>query len=181
MPVVPSFDEIYHDYVEFVWRVVRRRGVPEHDVEELVHETFLVVHRRLPFYEPRASLRSWIFAIARGVVSNHRRGRRRAAEREMNCELPDSPETPEDAYRRQQLAKDVDEFLGMLDTEKAAVFTRCDIEGLRAADVAELLGISTNLVHTRLRAARIRFRTFLTERGYSGEGSTERGYSGEGS
>ncbi len=168
--VAPTFEEIYHAYVEFVWRVVRRRGVPEHEVEELVHEAFLVVHRRLPFYEPRASIRSWVFAIARGVVSNHRRGRRRASEREMNFVQSDSPETPEEAYRRKQLAHDVALFIETLDDKKKSVFMLCDVEGLRAASVAARLGIRTNLVHTRLRSARVSFKIFLAERGYGDEG-----------
>jgi hypothetical protein len=43
-----GFEEIYESYFEFVWRSLRRMGVPGRSVDDAAHDVFLVVPRRLP-------------------------------------------------------------------------------------------------------------------------------------
>src|SRR5262245_45260554 len=74
---LPSLGEVYAEHFSFVWRSVRRLGVAEEAVEDVVQEVFIVVHRHSGRYEARASLRSWLFGIVLGVVRNHRRAARR--------------------------------------------------------------------------------------------------------
>src|SRR5215207_8141138 len=69
----PSFDEIYQAHVGFVWRVLRTMGVPETALEDAVQDVFVVVHRRLPEWQARAAITTWLFAIARRVASSSRR------------------------------------------------------------------------------------------------------------
>src|ERR1039457_6413159 len=42
-----DFDEIYRQHFPYVWRTLRRLGVAPADVEDVAHEVFVVVHRRL--------------------------------------------------------------------------------------------------------------------------------------
>ncbi|WP_438025886.1 hypothetical protein [Sorangium sp. So ce233] len=44
----PSFDEVYRSSHAYVLRLLWRVGVESRDLEEVAHEVFLVVHRRLP-------------------------------------------------------------------------------------------------------------------------------------
>src|SRR3954465_5437111 len=55
----PSFDTIYEQEFEFVWRNLRRLAVPEASLRDVAQDVFLVIHRRLPEFEGRAPLRSW--------------------------------------------------------------------------------------------------------------------------
>ena len=80
--------EVYRCHAGFVWRVVRRLGVPDAALEDVVHDVFLVVHRRLSEYDGRAALTTWLFGIARGVASNHRRGIARAQRKLAVVEPP---------------------------------------------------------------------------------------------
>src|SRR5262245_1929044 len=68
-----DFDEAYARHFDFVWRNVRRLGVPEAEVDDAVQEVFLVVHRKLSSYAPRASLKAWIFGVVARVARDHRR------------------------------------------------------------------------------------------------------------
>jgi RNA polymerase sigma-70 factor (ECF subfamily) len=43
-----DFAALYSTHAAFVWRSVRRLGVPEADVEDAAQETFVVIHRKLP-------------------------------------------------------------------------------------------------------------------------------------
>ncbi|HSD87703.1 MAG TPA: sigma-70 family RNA polymerase sigma factor, partial [Kofleriaceae bacterium] len=69
----PSFDEVYAAHFAFVWRVLRTFGVPDAALEDAAQDVFVVVHRRLPEFEGRAAITTWLFAIARRVAGAHRR------------------------------------------------------------------------------------------------------------
>jgi RNA polymerase sigma-70 factor (ECF subfamily) len=168
---VLDLDAVYRQHAGFVWRAVRRLGVPEEAAEDVVHEVFLVVRRRLPDYDGRAALSSWLFGIARGVASNHRRGESRAQRRLELVAPPPSPDTPEEQARKQQAAALVRSFLEGLDRDKRLVFELSDIEGMKGREIADALDVNVNSVYSRLRAARKLFREFLAEHGITGEPS----------
>ena len=63
--------------------------LPRPDAEDVVAQTFLVAHRRLPAYRPSgAGVRAWLFGIATNLVREHRRaeGRRLRALARMPAE-----------------------------------------------------------------------------------------------
>src|SRR5512146_2625141 len=70
---IPSFDEVYAAHFAFVWRVLRTFGVTEPALEAAAQDVFVVVHRRLPEFEGRSAVTTWLFAIARRVACAHRR------------------------------------------------------------------------------------------------------------
>src|SRR5882672_9010889 len=71
------FDEVYEAHFDFVWRSVRRLGVDEFGVEDVVQEVFFTAHRRLGEFEGRSSVRTWLFAIVVHLVRHYRRKRQR--------------------------------------------------------------------------------------------------------
>src|SRR5687767_4756436 len=70
-------DEIYERYFDFVWRNVRRMGVPAEAVDDAVQDVFLVVHRRLAEFEGRSAMETWLFGILMRVARDHRRSFKR--------------------------------------------------------------------------------------------------------
>src|SRR5687768_16217272 len=80
-PAHPPVHEIFREYAPFVYRVLRRLGVSEAEVEDVCQEVFIVVHRRLPEFEGRSQLRTWIYAIAVRRASGHARRAYRRYER----------------------------------------------------------------------------------------------------
>jgi hypothetical protein len=79
-----AFERLYLLYFGFTWRVLGHLGVPQHAIDDAVQELWLVVHRRLPAFEARSSLKTWLFGIALNVARNHRR-----AEDRRQRNLPD--------------------------------------------------------------------------------------------
>ena len=73
--VVPALAEVYRAHVGFVWRVLRRLGVEDAALEDVVHDVFLVVHRRLADFEGRSAVTTWLYGIARRVAADYRRRR----------------------------------------------------------------------------------------------------------
>lgn len=156
-----SFDDIYRDHVGFVWRNLRRMGVPEAEIEDAAHEVFMVVLRRLPAFDGNAAITTWLYGIARGVASNRRRGELRRQRRHAEVPAPPAPVSPVEQLERARAAAHVARFLATLTADQRAVFELFEIEGLRAHEVAEVLDLNVNTVYTRLRAARQRFLAFV--------------------
>lgn len=152
---------IYSEHAGFVWRSLLRLGAAPAEAEDLLHEVFLVVRRRLDDFEPERSLRAWLYGIARGVAANHRRGRTRAQVRLEQMPPPSPPLTPEEGLERRRAAALVAEFLAGLDAPRRQVFELMDIEGLSGPEAAEALQIPLMKVHTRLRSARNLFNSHL--------------------
>ncbi|MEZ4453298.1 MAG: sigma-70 family RNA polymerase sigma factor [Nannocystaceae bacterium] len=162
-PLAPgaTLGAIYSEHAGFVWRSLLRLGASQAEAEDLLHEVFLVVRRRLDDFEDGRSLRAWLYGIARGVAANHRRGRRREEARLDRLPSPSPPMTPEEGLQRRRAAALVAEFLATLDEPRRQVFELMDIEGLRGPEVAEALQIPLMKVHTLLRSARTLFHAHL--------------------
>ncbi|WP_434417357.1 RNA polymerase sigma factor [Nannocystis pusilla] len=156
--------DVYRAHAGFVWRVVRRLGVAESALEDVVHDVFLVVHRRLREYDGRAALTSWLYGIARGVAANHRRSNVRAERRLSVAPAPGSGPDPETGAAQEQAAAFVRAFLDGLDEERRMLFALADIEGMKVPEIAEALGLNLNTAYSRLRATRELFQRALAER-----------------
>lgn len=161
---VPPLGELYRRHADFVWRVLRRFGVPDEALEDVVHEVFMIVRRRLPEFDGAVEPTTWLFAIARGVASNVRRGRARAEARAHLVPVSDPPPAPDQAIERAEAIACVAAFLAELDPDQRRVFELVDIEGLRGPEVAELLATNLNVVYSRLRLARRKFEAFIDAR-----------------
>src|SRR5690242_12222842 len=69
---LPPFDQIMREHAAFVWRVLARHGIAANQLEDLSQDVFLTLHRSLPRFEGRSSLRTFLYGICRRVASNHR-------------------------------------------------------------------------------------------------------------
>jgi RNA polymerase sigma-70 factor (ECF subfamily) len=152
---VPSLAEIFREHAPFVWRGLRRLGVPESDVEDVCQEVFVVVHRKLGEFEGRSSLRTWIYGICARTASDYRRSGR--VRREVVTDAPPEPSHEggqHDAVALRQARATLDRILDELDDDKRSVFVLYEIEELTMAEVAEALGCPLQTAYSRLHAAR---------------------------
>lgn len=151
----PTFAEVFRETSPRVWRFLRRLGVPGSDVEDLCQEVFVIVHDKLPGFEPGTSVSSWVLGIALRVASNHRR--RAYLRREQPSEhLPEtaSDAQPERDLDRRRARARLDALVAELDEDKRAVFLLHDIEQLPMSQVAEIVACPLQTAYSRLYAAR---------------------------
>ena len=168
-PVVPSFAEIYEAHVRFVWRTLRRLGVPDKDCDDATQDVFVVVHRRLHEFLPQAPLKHWLFRITSRIARDHRRSGRRKNPREHGLtpveggEVEDpEQQSPADAAERSAAARLICNLLQELDETKREVFILAELEQLTAPEIAQALDQPLNTVYSRLRRARLEFEEALT-------------------
>jgi RNA polymerase sigma-70 factor (ECF subfamily) len=166
--VSPDFESVYEENLKFVWRAVRRLGIDPADTDDVVQEVFVVAHRKLPEFEGRAQVRTWLYKIAVGVVRHYFRTQRRKpgnrpATSAQDLEvLRDRHQTgPAEAAERAEAVKILDGILAHLDGEKREVFVLAEVEQLSSVEIAEVLGVNLNTIYSRLRAARQEFERAL--------------------
>jgi RNA polymerase sigma-70 factor, ECF subfamily len=150
---------LYDRHFDFVWRSLRRLGVDPNDLEDAAQDVFVVVHQRLDSFEHRASVKSWIFAIAFRVAMAYRRRERRQRSRVGGDEtvLVCSRGTPEEVQSAMQTAERIQTVLDGMDDDKRAAFVLAELECLNGQEIAAALGIPRNTVYSRIRLARAAF------------------------
>jgi RNA polymerase sigma-70 factor (ECF subfamily) len=161
-----TIEEIFKAHAEFVWRVLRRQGVPEEDVEDAVQEVFLAVHGRLDEYEERGAIRAWLFTISRQVGNHYRRSaaRRDRKQRAVMMAPVVSPKDPHTLAQHNEAVSLVHDFLATLGADQAMVFYLSEVEGMSAPEVSAALSVNLNTIYARLRLARKRFEQMLSLR-----------------
>ncbi|OJY23888.1 MAG: hypothetical protein BGO98_18320 [Myxococcales bacterium 68-20] len=154
----PSFDAVYDQHVDFVWRALRGLGVAPHFLDDAVQDVFIVVHRRLPAFEGRSKVTSWLFSIALRVAHTYRRRQRPTDDlAEVEDHLLDDRPSPFDAAARTEILELLERILDLLDDKKRIVFVLMELEQMTAEEVAALLDANINTIYSRHRQARIEF------------------------
>ena len=147
--------QVFRDYAQFVWRVLRRLGVAESDVEDVCQEVFVVIHRKLGDFEGRSSLRTWVYGICVRTASDYRR--RGYGRRELVTETPPEQianDNAHDELAHHQARAILDRILDGLDDDKRSVFVLYEIEQLTMAEVADAVRCPLQTAYSRLHAAR---------------------------
>ena len=145
------------------------------DAEDLVQETLLAAWRGLDGFEGRASMRSWLYRIATNRCLNALRDRGRRVP-ELPAPPEGAPEPPPPTRRREpvwlepypdallgpEAGYETREAIGLafitalqrLPPRQRAVLVLRDVLGFRAAEVAEMLGVTEAAVTSALHRAR---------------------------
>lgn len=154
------FAEVYQAHFDFVWRLARALGVELDGVDDVVHEVFLVVRRRLDTFDRERSMRAWLAGITRNLVMHHQRASSRRSRRIAALPEPDPPRRPDEWLALAEAATLMARFLDELDPAKREVFVLMEIERMTAREVEAIVGVHHRTLHTRLRAAREAFSAF---------------------
>jgi RNA polymerase sigma-70 factor (ECF subfamily) len=72
----PDLDTIYRQHADSVALWARRMGGPRLDIEDIVHEVFLVAQRRLSEWRGDAKITTWLYEVTFRIVHDRRRRRR---------------------------------------------------------------------------------------------------------
>jgi RNA polymerase sigma-70 factor (ECF subfamily) len=130
------------------------------DAEDLVQETLLAAWRGLDRFEGRASLRSWLYRIATNLSLNALRARGRRPQADRRGEpvwLEPYPDVllPEARYEaREAIGLAFVTALQRLPPRQRAALVLRDVLAFRAAEVAEMLGVTEVAVNRALHRAR---------------------------
>lgn len=166
---------IYLDHLPYVMSTLRRLGVGERDLEDVTHDVFVTVHRRLPDYDRARPVRPWLFGIAYRAASDYRRlARHRREDMTRDVETLDALDTSrpvdqalDDAKKRSLLVTALQD----VELDRRAVLLMHDLDGIGVPEIADQLGIPLNTAYSRLRLARKDLQVAVAARGPQGGAS----------
>jgi len=149
-------------HFDFVFRSLRRLGVPSEGVEDAMQQVWVVVSRRLDAIEAGRE-RGFVFGIALRVAADCRRSQRRhpvTSAGSLADEIDPRPGADEliDQRRSREL---LDELLQELPIELRAVFVLYELEETPVPEIARTLEIPVGTAASRLRRAREEFRALV--------------------
>jgi RNA polymerase sigma-70 factor (ECF subfamily) len=158
------------EHYDFVWRTLRRLGVPRHSIEDAAQQVLLVLARRMPEVQQGAE-RAFMGATAVRVAADARKKQARLREEldpvAIAASVSDSPSVEElvDQQRAREL---LDVVLGRMPDELRTVFVFFELEDMTTATIGELLSLPLGTVASRLRRARELFVRLAVELARSG-------------
>jgi RNA polymerase sigma-70 factor (ECF subfamily) len=155
-----ALEEIYRVHAHRVGRWVANLGGPAIDVEDSVHDVFLIVQRRLPEFRGDAQITTWLYQItARVVKAARRRERVRALLSRVHLvdlagQRPGSSSTAIDELERRQARQIVHTVLDQLPEKYRALLVLFELEEMSGEEIAALTGLTLSTVFVRLHRAR---------------------------
>ncbi|MFH1808001.1 MAG: RNA polymerase sigma factor [Pseudomonadota bacterium] len=162
-----AFEEFYYAYVDRVHRHLFSIVGPDSDLDDLVQQTFVLVHQRIHTFRGESSVSTWLHRVTVNVALDHLRRRRRwfrlDSVRDM-LPMPSEPEQPDAMADRGQQIRVLHQVLDRLKPKKRLVFVMYEIEGHTLEEIAEVVDSSVNTVAARLRAARQEVRQAMERR-----------------
>jgi RNA polymerase sigma-70 factor (ECF subfamily) len=152
-----DFTLLYERYYQRIYNFSYLRLRNHADTEEVVQETFTAVFRSIDAFQGRASLRSWIYGIAKNTVNNHircakvREKRVDRAEPELVRNLHSSLScTPEEYLTLHRCADSIRDRFAALADWQAEIFELRHIDNLPIGEIAARTSRSNDAVRSSL-------------------------------
>ena len=153
-----AFEELFARYRKPLYGFFGRRLNNTERAEDLTQETFLAVIRAVSRYEPRASVRTYLYGIALKLLAAERRRVFRnsawSSALGLGTTEPNTDRTPDSVlWVRQAMER--------LDASDREILMLREYEQLSYSEIAELLRIPVNTVRSRLFRSRLALKSYL--------------------
>jgi len=144
------------EHFQFIWRVIRRLGLPPSMVDDATQRVFEIATVKVDRISA-GSERAFLVNTAVRVSADMRRRqttRRETYDDVLLHEREDPGLLPDEATETKRRREMLDAVLFSMPLELRTVFVLFELERLPTAEIAALLGIPTGTVASRLRRAR---------------------------
>lgn len=179
LPVSATTDERFRHYVTpelaVLLRVARRLTGSPQDAEDVVQETLIRAYRSIDRFDGRHP-RAWLLTILRNVSHNlYRKKRPQLADSaeqllQLPAAGPEGRSGPEERVLDGVLEAEIADALLALSQSFREVVLLVDVEGLSYQEAADVLGVPTGTVMSRLHRARRKMRRRLEKAGFTAQG-----------
>ena len=164
------FELLMRRYNERVYRAARAIVRDEYEAEDVMQQAYVNAFTHLRQFNGSAQFSTWLtrIAINEALARVRRRGKYEAFDEERSNVEPFMMHNPAENPERQAFTHELRGLLewaiDALPNGTREVFVLREVEGLNTAEVAECLGVSEDVVKTRLSRGRATLRRLLLER-----------------
>lgn len=164
------FEVLMRRHNERIYRAARAILKDETEAEDVMQQAYVNAYSHLRQFDARARFSTWLtrIAINEAITRARKRGRYEALDEETTeigeAVMASREQDPERQAFASELGKLVEAAVDTLPDGAREVFMLRDVEGLSTAEVATCLGVSEDVVKTRLSRARAAIRRDLYER-----------------
>ena len=149
-----QFEALYRAHVQQVYAYCMRRSSRE-EAKDMTSDVFLQAWRRFDDMPHDEGALFWLYSVARNVVYNHDRSRRRR--KRLNAKAASMVETqvqgPEPQVVRKAEHEAVLQALAKLPKTDREIITLVEWEGLQRQQVADMLFLSKSAIDKRIKRA----------------------------
>jgi RNA polymerase sigma-70 factor (ECF subfamily) len=156
-------DRLVRDHLDFVWRLLRRLGLPAAAADDAAQQVFVVAARRVDDIAADSE-RSFLYGAALRVLQEYRRGaarRRETMAGDALTEQRDSRPGPDELVDLKRAAELLDRVLQEMTDDLRTAFVLFELEGLTTPEIAAVVGVPLGTAASRLRRARQQFSSAL--------------------
>lgn len=140
---------------------VARRVRPD-DVDDVLQDVFLRMHRGLAELRDDQRFGPWVYRVARSAIADHRRAIARHPSAGGDAPpAEDAEPVDEDRAAEKMLAANVALFVALLPSPYREALTLTELEGVSQRDAAAMMGVSVSAMKSRVQRGRRRLRGML--------------------
>src|SRR5512145_2424380 len=166
------FEVLMRRYNQRLYRVARAILRDDAEAEDVMQHAYVAAYTHLRQYAGRAAFSTWLTRIAVHEALSRARRRFRElqpgppwdADEDATSRLAASGPDPEQQMLDGELRSQLESAIETLPMVYRSVFVLRDIEGMSTGETAECLGLSADVVKTRLHRARAQLRKELFQR-----------------
>jgi RNA polymerase sigma-70 factor (ECF subfamily) len=145
--------EAYQRELDYVYRIFSRLGIRHPELDDLVQDLFVVLHRSWLSVDQRRPLRPYLAGIAVKIAMAHRRKRSREVFI-SKLDIVDAGPGPESTIDSKQTRALLLAALARVPLSRRAVIVMHELGDIPVADVAAALSIPLFTAYSRLRKGR---------------------------
>jgi len=162
---VAAYDELVRRYYKKIYALLYNMTSNKEDAEDLIQEVFVKAYSALKRFKGDSSFYTWVYRIAVNRAINYVKRRNKRAgisldnvdsgiERDKAYVELSAKESPFRDATLSELQEKLNNALLKLSDKHRAVVVMHDIEGVPHEEIAQLLGVSSGTVRSRLFYAR---------------------------
>ncbi len=151
-----AFNVLVRRWERHIYGLTLRMLGRDEEAKDATQETFLSAYRNLSKFRGEAKFSSWIYRIALNICNTKLRSRSKTfisleeQREETGFEIAVEDRELGNHIQQEQIARHVRRALQALPAEMRQVIIMKEYEGLKFAEIAEILGIPLSTVKTRM-------------------------------
>ena len=154
---------IWHEFHERLRAFISRRISRSADVEDVLQEVFIRIHRGVGSLHKRERPAPWLFQITRNAIIDHLRAGKNQAGLQQDDFDPPAPDEGDDRSDALELSRCIEPMIAALPENYREAIQLTDVNGLIQLEAARRSGLTFSGMKSRVQRARSQLKDMLLD------------------